>query len=147
MSTHFTAHFGMVLKRMFRDFSWARDLTISTAIALVGLWIQLHFGPAVSGRDKWVLILSVVGPYIVVFGAHLCWRAIRAPWQVHREQEDAFEKEKESLNSSKEVAIRERDAAVKEKDCLREQFENMGGPELAMGFDDSGWGGWPTGCS
>src|SRR6202521_788754 len=82
----FFDHFWLVFKHAFKNFSWGRDLSISTAIALLGAVIQI-WGNTIPQTDRKILIVSIVAPYIVVFSIHLAWKLGTAPWKLYQELE------------------------------------------------------------
>ena len=130
--TKFVGHAKMVLKRVFKDFSWGRDLTISTTIALSSLAIQFYFGSIIPSHEKKILILSIVGPYILVIGVHLLWRLVTAPHKVYSDLEAKAIRLNGELENKK-----------RETDELKKQFSAIGGPELLVGFAHSNWGDGP----
>jgi hypothetical protein len=129
--THFSEHLKMVLKRMFLEFSWGRDLTFSTVIALLTLFIQFKFIPSISRHDRGILVLSTVAPYVLVFGAHLIWRGIRAPWQVYRKAEDSFTAEKKERELAR--CRLQSELEDSEKRLAKALAEPLG-PELMLEF-------------
>jgi hypothetical protein len=84
--TTFRQHSRLVVRRALKDFGWGRDLLISTAIAVGTAAIQLHWR-IVASTDRKLFILSILAPYVLVFGVHVLWRFGSASWKVYQERE------------------------------------------------------------
>src|SRR5260370_5668583 len=72
----------LITKTALKDFAWGRDLSISTAIALLGAFVQV-WGKIVPLHDRKVFVLSIGAPYVLFLGIHLALRFARAPWKVY----------------------------------------------------------------
>lgn len=81
----------LTIKAALKDFAWALSLLISFAIALLGAGIRI-FGRVVPQHDRTVLVLSIVAPFVLVFGIRFTWRLSAAPWKVHRKREIELKK-------------------------------------------------------
>jgi len=84
-------YWRLTTKTALKDFAWGRDLSISTAIALLGAFVQV-WGKMIPLHDRRVFVLSIVAPYVLFLGIHLALRFARAPWKVHQEREMELKK-------------------------------------------------------
>ena len=93
-----------LLKITFHDFEWVRDFIISTVIAAVTTAIQIHW-QIISSDQRRVYWISVVGPYILVLGAHLAWKRFTASWKLYTKQEDLIADKDSEIVTFKEKQL------------------------------------------
>jgi len=86
-TTNARSYAARVLGEAFREFKWGRDLTISTAIAVLTALVQFDAGMPATESEKRIVIVSLIAPYIIVFGAHVGWKVLCAPYRIHQRQE------------------------------------------------------------
>jgi hypothetical protein len=85
--TTFWGHLIIVLRYAFHEFKWGRDLSISTALALAGALILMATGIVSRPEERQILILSILAPFVIVFGLHIAYKLGTAPWRIHQEHE------------------------------------------------------------
>ena len=84
-------YWNLTTETALKNFAWGRDLSISTAIALLGACVQV-WGKMIPQHDRKVFVLSIVAPYVLFLGIHLAMRFASAPWKVHQEREIELKK-------------------------------------------------------
>ena len=76
-----------------------------------------------STYNKKILILSIVAPYVLVFGAHIAWRLFTAPHKVYVGLEKSMCQMQSELKHVKE-----------EKDKAKADLAVIPGPQLMIGY-------------
>src|SRR5580698_6481524 len=93
MKTTFWKHAGMVMRRAFLGFGWARDMALGACFGVASIFLQVRW-ELISLQDwsthKWQWVGSVVIPVLAVLVIHIMWRLVTAPWRVHQDQEEEY---------------------------------------------------------
>jgi hypothetical protein len=105
----------------FEDFDIGRDMLLGTLIALgtlaLQVWQQLIPNADWQSHKKW-WILSLVSPYVVVFGGHAIWKIATSPWRLYQKQQQDVDR------ANEETANARRDLQV--------EIARHGGPEVSL---------------
>jgi hypothetical protein len=98
-NTSATGYFKRIWLQIIADgFKWGRDMVMGTIIAALNLGLMIHYhllSEAEWTTHKRLWIISIVLPYVVVFGAHLLWKFFTAPLKIHNEQQKAIKEQNE----------------------------------------------------
>lgn len=101
----------LTMCRAFTEFEIWYDMLIGTIISLLGLWGMVHFD-LITAEDwrqhKFLWIVVMVAPYVIVLLGHAIWRLARAPAQVYADLQgklEAVQREREALKNE----LRKRD--------------------------------------
>ncbi len=94
----------------FEKFAWARDLTVGVLLNLATLLLSYHFGLITLGEwngHKWLFVLAIVLPYVVIFIPHILWKIYSSAAALHGGQLESIRRlqsERESVeNKLKEI--------------------------------------------
>jgi hypothetical protein len=104
---------------VFKDFKVGRDMLIGAIISAATVLLQYWFG-LISVSDwqghKWRWILSVVLPFGAYLCLHILTKAVRAPYEVHRDREQLYEQELSQLRSFRRN-VEDREVRLEMKEC------------------------------
>ncbi len=132
--TTFRQHLGMVIRRSFAPFAWARDLVIATIVAVASVAIQAHKHLIPDWSEHWKLwLLSYLIPYAGVLVLHSLYRLAEAPWRVHQQLEA------EHWQVQNEAAT-QLTAAQSQNALLQDRISNQTWPEKRPRITFDRWG-------
>jgi len=79
----------LVLDGAFGEFAWGRDLTIGLLMNFATLGLSYYLGLISTGEwneHKWLFILVILLPYVVILFFHILWRIIKSASNLHSNQ-------------------------------------------------------------